>query len=346
MELAGKRIHAAELRGSHWLNSGPQMIEELRGHVVLVHFWDYTSVYCIHSLAYVKEWYKRYTEIGLRIIGVHTPQFPFAKDPENVANALKRFDLKYPVVLDNDHVIWTVYACGEWPAIFLMDRDGYVRYAHYGQGGYLAVEREILALLRETAYRGEMPELLEPLREMDQPGVHCYRATPAMDVGYLRGALGNIEGYNPESILMYEDPGVHLDGRFYLRGIWFSDRNSMRLDRPQEGHVAFSYRAVEVNLVLKRAGEARVRLLVEQDGKCLPPEICGDDAVVDGNGLSYIVVEEPRMYHVVRNKEFGEHELKLITDANGLAFYSISFVSGVMPEFSLISGRDEQSLKQ
>lgn len=348
MELEGKTIHAAGFHGSHWLNSEPMRIEDLQGDVVLVHLWDYTSVHCIRGLPYVKEWYKRYSSFRLRIVGVHTPQFPFAKDPKNVTMAIKRLDIQYPVVLDNDHVIWTGYASQEWPAIFLVDRNGYVRYTQQGQGGYLAVEREIQVLLREAAYRGEMPELLEPIREMDRPGAICYRATPAMQAGYLRGALGNIEGYNPESILMYQDLGLHLDCRFYLHGIWFSDKNSVRLEHPvrQKEHVAFSYRAVQVNTVLERVGEGGSKVFVEQDGENLPPDICGDDIVVDRNGSTYIFVDEPRMYNVVRNKEFGEHELKLIPDTSGLALYSISFVSGIMPEFSLISGTDEQAPKR
>lgn len=339
MELAEKTTRAADLLGSHWLNSRALTAEELQGFVRLIHFWDYTSVHCIRSLPYVKEWHKRYMEFGLRVIGVHAPQFPFGKDPEVVAGAVERFGLRYPVVLDNDHVIRAGYACGEWPAVFLIDRDGYVRYTHQGESGYLAVERQIQALLRTAAYQADMPQLLEPIREMDRPGAISYRTTPTMFVGYLRGALGNVEGYNPESILMYEDLGFHLDGRFYLRGIWFSDKNSMRLDHPvrQEGHVAFSYRAVEVNVVLRSVSDTPIKLFIEQDGRCLSPEVCGDDIVSEASGPTHIIVDEPRMYNVVRNKEFGEHELKLITDANGLAIYSISFVSGVMPEFSLSS---------
>lgn len=343
----GRTIHAAELRGSYWFNSEPLIIEQLRGHVVLVHFWDYTSIYCLRGFPYIREWYKRYREFGLRVVGVHAPQFPFGRNPEIVAKALKKLDVRYPIVLDNDQVIWAGYASQEWPSIFLVDREGYVRWVQDGEVGYLETEREIQVLLREASYRGEMPELLEPIHETDRPGVICYRASPLMYAGYLRGSLGNVEGYNPESILMYEDSNVHLDGRFYLRGIWFSDKNCMRLDHPvgEEGHVAFSYRAVEVNLVLRSAVDSALRLSVRQDDRYLSPGICGEDAVLDRDGQSFIVVDEPRMYNVVRNKEFGEHELKLITDANGLALYSISFVSGVMPEFSIAQGRDDRTPK-
>ena len=345
MEIIERTVRAGELLGNHWLNGRPMMIAELQGSLVLVHFWDYTSAPAIRDLSHVKEWYGRYSEFGLKAVGVHTPEFPFAGNPEYVERALRRFGIPYPVVLDNDHRIRSSYGGSACPALYLVDVDGFVRYEQEGEGGYSAVERQIQVLLHKAGYQGELPELLNPLREADRPGAVSYRATPDLRTGYLRGALGNSEGYNPESILMYEDPGYHLDGRFYLRGIWFSDRHSMRLGRPsrKEAHVALAYNAVGVNAVLERQSNASLKIVVEQDGGPLSADICGEDTRVDDHGQSSLIVDDPRMYEIVQNKGFEEHELRLIIDGDGLSIYSISFDTAKIPDFSLIDKQDRRS---
>jgi thiol-disulfide isomerase/thioredoxin len=129
-----------------WINSEPLKIEDLRGKVVLVDFWTYTCINCIRTLPYIKEWDKKYRDKGLVIVGVHTPEFEFEKKYENVLNAVKEYELKYPIAQDNLYATWSVWQNRYWPHKFLIDADGYVRYDHIGEGGYDETERMIQKL--------------------------------------------------------------------------------------------------------------------------------------------------------------------------------------------------------
>ena len=118
-----------------WVNSEPLDMQELRGKIVMIDFWEYTCVNCIRTLPYVTEWHKRYADYGLVIIGVHTPEFEFCKNRENVERAVDDFEIEYPVVLDNDYEIWRAYDNHYWPRKYIIDTNGYIVYDHAGEGG-------------------------------------------------------------------------------------------------------------------------------------------------------------------------------------------------------------------
>lgn len=143
-------IFAPELTGGEWLQGGPVSLSALRGKgVALIDFWDYTCVNCIRTLPYVVEWHRHYARHGLTVVGVHAPEFTFARQSEFVLQAIKDFQIDYPVVLDNSYVIWRSYSNRFWPAKYLVDGRGRIRYYHYGEGSYRETEAILQALIAE-----------------------------------------------------------------------------------------------------------------------------------------------------------------------------------------------------
>ncbi|RQQ01966.1 thioredoxin [Burkholderia stagnalis] len=146
---------APELAGiERWHNSAPLKLSELRGKVVLVDFWTYSCINCIHTIPYVNEWYRKYRDQGLVVIGVHTPEYPFERDARNVADALGRFGIRYPVAQDNRYDTWNAYGNRYWPALYLVDANGRIVYTRFGEGQYEKTEaaiREALAQAGKTA---------------------------------------------------------------------------------------------------------------------------------------------------------------------------------------------------
>ena len=132
-----------------WINSEPLTLEGLRGNVVLVDFWTYSCINCIRTLPYVKDWHGKYADEGLVVIGMHTPEFSFEKERDNVIEAAARFGLEYPIAQDNDFVTWRAFNNMYWPSKYLFDRNGVIRYTHIGEGAYEETERMIQQLLAE-----------------------------------------------------------------------------------------------------------------------------------------------------------------------------------------------------
>jgi thiol-disulfide isomerase/thioredoxin len=329
-----RHIRATELYGDFWFNSEPISISALKGYVLLLDFWDYASASCIRSRPYLNEWYRRYKDFTFVVVGIHAPEFKFGRDPENIQRAIKREGIEYPVVMDNDAIIWTAYSSRVWPTRYLVDKEGYVRYCQEGEGSYEQFERAIQSLLAEAGYHGAMPELMEPLREIDQPGAISFRPTGEVRLGYLKGTLGNAEGYGPESTIEYDNEGLHLPGRVYLKGKWYNEKESVRFDgeAQEEGRVSLVYEAVEANSILDAEHRSPCRVFALQDGKPLTKATAGADIAFDGEGKSLLVVDKPRMFQIVRNAEFGQHELGFFTNSPGLALYAFSFGTGVIPE--------------
>ena len=133
-----------------WLNSRPLTLHALRGKVVLIDFWTYTCINCIHTLPYVERWHEKYKNQGLVVIGVHTPEYPFERSTDNVQTAIRRFNLGYPVAQDNDYATWRAYENRYWPAFYLIDQDGHIVYRHFGEGAYAETEAQIQRLLAKS----------------------------------------------------------------------------------------------------------------------------------------------------------------------------------------------------
>jgi thiol-disulfide isomerase/thioredoxin len=316
--------------GLKWWNSPPLTVSGLKGKVLLVDFWEYTCVNCIRTLPYLKAWHERYAGKGLVIVGVHAPEFAFAKEEANVARAVKQFDLKYPVVNDRDYQVWNLYSNRYWPAKYLFDAKGVLRYNHFGEGSYGDIEQQIQKLLREAKPSVSLPKIMEPVRGEDRPGAVCYPVTPELYVGYQRGQIGNPEGYRPDRAVTFKDPGAYQDGLIYAHGAWNNEAESLRHARTTpaaEDYVAIRYHALEVNSVMKPEGGKPLTVIVTQNGAPVRPGDKGTDIRYDGQGRSYVLVNEPRMYQLIRNGAFGTYDLKLACAGEGLGVYSFTFVS-------------------
>ncbi len=330
MYIEKERVHMPELIGGRWINSEGLSVRQLRGKVILVDFWDYTCVNCIRTLPYIKEWHRRYSDKGLVIIGVHAPEFFFARTEENVKRAIERFEIEYPVVMDNDYEIWYAFANRYWPAKYLADKRGYIRYAHFGEGNYIETEAAIQLLLREIDPDAELPDLMKPIRDTDIPGISCYRVSPELYLGYRRGNLGNPGGYKQDATGDYSLPEEIRSDTIYVEGKWFSAPEYMKPALDDEGgtaSVVLKYTASEVNAVINPEGERGFRVFIIHDGRYLNPEDAGYDVEFDSEGRSYIVVDEPRMYYLIKNREFGSHLLRLSSSSNAFAIYAFTFVS-------------------
>jgi thiol-disulfide isomerase/thioredoxin len=322
--------------GLKWLNTErPLTLAGLRGKVVLVDFWEYTCVNCIRTLPYLKAWHERYKDKGLVIVGVHAPEFDFAKEEANVARAAKEFGLSYPIVVDSKMAVWNAYGNRYWPAKYLIDSQGSVRAWHFGEGGYGDTEQHIQELLKEANPAVTLPPILEPIRGEDKPGAVCYPVTPEIYAGYLRASLGNVSGVSPDKVSTFRDPNSHRADVLYVHGRWLYGPEALvhsRKSSTPEDYVLLRYRAVQVNTVLKPERGRPVKLFVTQDGKPVARADKGEDLRFEADGRSYVLVETPRMYNLLKNAQWGAHTLRLATGDDGLGLYSFTFTSCMVPE--------------
>ena len=349
--LEAQTIHAPEFPSDlRWINSDPLTLRGLRGKVVLVDFWDYTCVNCVRTLPYVVEWASKYKDRGLVTIGVHAPEFEFAREGRQIEKACADFKIDYPVVLDNAYDIWQAFDNKGWPSKFLVDAQGYIRFDHLGEGEYLRTEMTIQAALREANPATFKPlPFTNPKRGEDSPGALCYRPTPELHMGYERSDLGNKEGVEKSVVIFYQDDGVREDKHVYVQGAWRSQDEYIELAGSQ-GTLAFTYKAKEVNLVMSPTGDttelmlqgqgaillgaspATITVSIMQDGAPLPRENAGADVVFDAQGNATIQPDRPRMYRLINNPDFEEHEVKLLVQGKGFAAYAASFTTCVAPQ--------------
>ena len=330
-----------------WLNSPPISLRAQKGRkAVLIDFWDYTCINCLRTLPYVIEWDAKYRDQGLLTIGVHAPEFSFAREARQIERAMAELGVRHPVVLDNDYDIWQAYSNKGWPSKFLVDMQGYIRYQHLGEGEYLATELAIQGVLREGNPAFRPQPLTIPKRGEDSPGAMCYRPSPELYCGYERSSAGNAEGVELETVMFYTDQGEHDLDKFYLHGAWQS-RPEYCMLAGSKGHLALRYKAKDVNVVLSPTGDPvelmlglqggqligeaarqRPRVTVYQDGLPLPETNAGAD-VTYTDGQAVLIPDRPRMAQVVSNPDFEEHELRLEVEGKGCAFYSFTFTTCV-----------------
>ena len=332
-DILPQTVRARELLGDFWFNSEPVPVTALRGRVVLLYFWDFACAGCLRMLPYVEEWERRYSTFGLVTVGIHTPRFSFGKNPGHVQEAVARYGIRFPVVMDNEALIAMQYECRILPEMLLVDKDGFIRYRNAGDGSPGAIEHALQALLYSAGVGAVLPIVMDPLRETDRPGAICFRATPELFAGYLRGSIGNVEGYAPESVLSYSDPGIYLDGRIYADGEWRSERECLRLagGSGREGHILASYRGIDVQGVLEPEGAKKAEITLRQDNEFLSANR-GEDVRIDKSGRSYVVVDEPRLYNLVRNREYGGHLIRLSGGSQRFAVYGFAFATAVITE--------------
>lgn len=338
MRVEKGRVRAPEI-GRLWLNSTPLSFRQLRGRVVLVDFWDYTCVNCIRTLPYVQAWHERYRDHGLTVIGVHTPEFTFAQYESNVERGIREFGLTYPIVIDSNREIWKSFANRYWPTKYLLDQEGYLRYGHFGEGGYSECEQVIQELLREINPALELPPIMESLREEDHAGAVCYRASGEIYLGHRRGRLGNEGGFKEDQIEDYAFTGQMQENFFYADGRWASTAEYFEAVESGAHTLRLKYEASAVNLVMASPHVPSAEVVIMQDGKPLSRRQATRDTRFrpssNGGQDSFAVVDSARMYFLVDNHEFGAHELELRCSP-GVAAFAFTFTSCVDPVASAL----------
>jgi thiol-disulfide isomerase/thioredoxin len=364
MRVDKGKVRAPEI-GRLWLNSPPLSFRLLRGRAVLVDFWDYTCVNCIRTLPYVQAWHERYKDKGLTVIGVHTPEFTFAQYESNVERGIREFGLTYPIVVDSDREIWKAFANRYWPTKYLLDKDGYLRYGHFGEGAYAETEQVIQELLREIDPNVALPPLMDALREEDHAGAVCYRATGELYLGNKRGRIGNARGFKEDQIADYTlDQKEKLEENFfYASGRWASTAEYFEAveNDPKENDsnknaphtLKLKYEASGVNLVMASPRGASAEVVILQDGKPLTRAQATRDtrfrasnnsaANPSAKEESYVIVDSARMYFLVDNHDFAEHELELRCSP-GIAAFAFTFTSCVDPVASALPIASGQNL--
>ena len=283
---------APEFAGvTRWLNSPPLTLRGLRGRVVLIDFWTYTCINCLRTLPYLRAWDERYRDRGLTIVGVHTPEFGFEQDPGNVRDAIARNRLRYPVAQDNDYGTWDAWGNRYWPAKYLIDAAGQVRYVHFGEGDYEETEQAIRSLLAS-------PGAPAGRQAGEVPG----EATPETYLGAARA-----EGWvTPPRAGVHDYPGASKlpSDRFALEGRWSVDDESA--EAVSSAALSARVHGKSVYLVLGSDEPARV------------------DVVVDGEHERTVTVDGQRLYTLMKRPRPGEHELTLKFDP-GVTGYAFTF---------------------
>jgi len=280
-----------------WLNSPPLSAADLRGKVVLIDFWTYTCINWLRTLPYVRAWAEKYRDHGVVVIGVHTPEFSFEHDLENVRRAAMDMRVEYPIAIDNDFAIWRAFTNHYWPALYLVDAQGHLRYHHFGEGAYELSEMILQHLLAEAGIDGFDHELVS---------VDAQGAEAAADWGSLR---------SPETYIGYERTdnfsppgGAVLDKRrvytapqrlrlnqWALAGEWTVGREATVL-HTADGRIAYRFHARDLHLVMGPAARGTsVRFHVRIDGQA-PGVAHGIDVDDQGNGT----VTDQRLYQLIR----------------------------------------------
>jgi len=283
-----------------WLNSQPLVAEGLRGKVVLVQFWTYTCINWLRTLAYVRAWAEKYKDHGLVVIGVHTPEFPFERNVDNVRRAAKDMRVDYPVAIDSNYGIWRAFDNRYWPALYFIDAQGKIRYHHFGEGQYEMSEMFIQGLLTEAGSSSMGDELVS----VDACGIEA-----AADWENLR-SLENYVGYDRTENFaspggarlneagVYDAPAQLRLNQWALSGDWTMGSQATVLNQTN-GRIAYCFHARDLHLVLGPAAPATsIRFRVLIDGH-VPGAAHGGDIDDQGNGIA----SEQRLYQLIRQPE-------------------------------------------
>lgn len=314
---------AADFAGATgWIGSEPLDLVELRGQVVLVDFWTYSCINCIHTFPYLNAWHDRYSDHGLVIVGVHTPEFRFERYAGNVADAMDRYGIDHPVAQDNNYDIWGAYHNRYWPAKYLVDEWGGIRYTHFGEGAYEETERMIRDLLQEAGYT--LPDATwETGGVQPEGGFSTSGQTPELFASTLDGrrahAIGNPEGFQQGETVEHAPVDQLERDQIYLGGTWYHDEDHVRAVS-KNATVSLFFNAGASNFV---AGGPEGCVTVHLDGKPIYPAHAARD-VMQENGTACIQIDTHRSYDYYTADEPGEHLLELEVP-EGFELYSFAF---------------------
>ena len=306
-----------------WLNSDPLTPEDLRGRVVLVDFWTYTCVNWLRTLPYLRAWAAKYKDDGLTMIGVHTPEFGFERNIDNVIAQSRNLDVEYPIAVDSDYAVWGAFANHFWPAVYIADAEGRIRFHHFGEGEYPMTEMVIQQLLLDAGADGIDQDLVmvEP-RGLEVAADWRTLQSPETYVGYNQST-----GFAQEVVARFDEPrGYTAPGRLPLNswglsGNWTVGGDAAVLNE-RGGRIAFQFHARDLNLVMGPSSHgASIPFRVLLDGQ-LAEDAHGSDVDSDGSGI----VSSQRTYQLIRQPgAFADRRFEVEFLDAGVEAYCFTF---------------------
>ena len=307
---------------SYYLNiSSEELTKKMENKVILYDIWTYSCINCIRTLPFITSWNEKYSDQGLLIIGIHSPEFEFEKDPENVKIAIEKYGITYPVVLDNNMKTWKAFENNYWPRKYIADHKGDLRYDHIGEGGYQETEKIIQQLLEERskAMKIESASTATSLVSIEE-FEHTLFRTPELYFGYKfaqnRNQLGSDEGFQPERIVKYSEPKNIQLNKFYPIGNWKNHQDSMELTE-SKGIIKLSFDAKEVNIVTENNAQLEIFL----DGVPLTKKQAGSD-ISFGNRID---VSNAGMYNIISSETSISHTMEIVIDGKGFQAFTFTF---------------------
>jgi thiol-disulfide isomerase/thioredoxin len=307
---------------TEWLNSQPLTASSLRGRIVLIQFWTYTCINWLRTLPYVRAWHQRYTDQGLTVVGVHTPEFEFERDVDNVRRAARDLGVDYPIAIDSVYAIWTAFENHYWPALYFIGANGHLRGHHFGEGDFERSERTLQGLLTEAGIGDVGDELVS----VDGVGIEAGAnweslRSPETYVGYARTSNFASPGGLVGARNVYTAPSRIELNEWALSGDWTVDRYAAVLNAA-DGRIAFRFHARDLHLVMApAAGVASVPFRVLIDGRAAGPDH-GIDVDEQGDGK----VIEPRLYQLIRQRgDVTERTFEIAFIDPGAEVYAFTF---------------------
>jgi thiol-disulfide isomerase/thioredoxin len=328
-------------------NNSPITLSSLRGKVVLVYIWTYTCINSIRPMPYIEDWYQKYSNNGLVVVGIHSPEFQFEKNYANVKDAVQRFGIRYPVILDSDHGTWNAYGNNYWPRFYLIDTQGYIRYDHIGEGNYDQIEKSIKSLVAERAALMGAKEIsfnTKPTTVIKPSSLYYIdlkqSTTPEVYTGYstARTPLGNPEGFKPDQTVSYSIPSNtnFKPSIVYLQGKWKNNPDNMELQN-DTGRIALIYYAKLVNIVAGGKGEGVVSNDSDNNDKSgavggsgraarnstanISDNSVGQDLSSDGS----FRIDGQRLYNLAIHNNYAAHYILIDIKGKGFQFYTFTF---------------------
>jgi thiol-disulfide isomerase/thioredoxin len=306
-----------------WLNSGPLTPTDLRGKVVLVDFWTYTCINWLRTLGYLRAWAERYEDQGLVVVGVHTPEFPFESDVDNVRKAASDMRVEYPIALDSEYAVWRAFGNRYWPAVYVADTQGRIRHHQFGEGRYEECERVIQRLLRESG-RDDIGDDLVVVADdgFEAQADWASLESPETYLGYEQAerfaSPGGAELDEPRS---YVPPDPLRLNHWALSGDWTVERRASVLNAA-DGGIAIRFHCRDVHLVIaSRAKGTSVPFRVLVDGE---PPGAAHGLDVDEKGQGTLI--EPRLYQLIRAPEsITDRTFEITFDGPGVEAYAFTF---------------------
>jgi thiol-disulfide isomerase/thioredoxin len=314
-------------------DNSPLTLSSLKGKVVLLYIWTYTCINSIRPMPYIDDWNQKYSDNGLVVVGVHSPEFQFEKNFTNVKDAVQRFGIKYPVILDSDHGTWNAYQNNYWPRYYLIDSQGYIRYDHIGEGDYDQIEKSIQSLLAERAALMGAKEIsfnTEPSTVIKPESLYYVdlrqNTTPEIYIGYntARAPLGNPEGFKPEQTVSYSIPSTtnfnpHI---VYLQGKWKNNPDNMEL-QSDSGRIILTYYGKAVNIIAGGKGGGVVSN--DEEGGAAAALTSNNSLGVDLSSDGSFKIDGQRLYNLAIHNNYTAHSTVIDVKGKGFQFYTFTF---------------------